>query len=141
MPAVEINSSSSSFLIASLATIIESIIFLYPVHLQRLGVNAFSISPRLGSAFRLMSASACITIPGIQKPHCTPPALTKAVANIVLRYQLIPSSVSTCFPTTSFIFLAHASTALSSSCTTQQPHAACGEHPSLGDVTLRSSLK
>ena len=43
-------------------------------------VSAFSISSRLGSMLWLIRQWACMTMPGIQKPHCTPPFETKALA-------------------------------------------------------------
>jgi hypothetical protein len=49
--------------------------------------------------------------------------------------------VVTCPPSTRLIFVTQDKTALSSNCTTQQPQAACGAHPFLGDKTPTSSRK
>ena len=91
---------------------------------QRLGVSAFSISLRLGSGVRLISALACMTMPGMQKPHWMPPLATKARAKACWRNSSSPSVVVTTPPATFFMGVTQESTALPLRSTVQAPQAA-----------------
>ena len=53
-------------------------ILTYPVQRQILLRMAKAASSRVGFGFASSSALAEMTIPGIQKPHCTAPASPKA---------------------------------------------------------------
>ena len=53
-------------------------IFTYPVQRQMLLRMAKAASSRVGSGFTSSSALAEMTMPGMQKPHCTAPASPKA---------------------------------------------------------------
>ena len=53
-------------------------IFTYPVQRQMLLRMAKAASSRVGFKFLSSRALAEITIPGMQKPHCTAPARPKA---------------------------------------------------------------
>ena len=53
-------------------------IFTYPVQRQMLLRMAKAASSRVGSGLTSSSALAEMTMPGMQKPHCTAPASPKA---------------------------------------------------------------
>ena len=60
------------------ASKIASMIFTYPVQRQILLRMANAASSRVGFGFVSSSPLAEITMPGMQKPHCTAPALPNA---------------------------------------------------------------
>ena len=63
-----------------------------------------------------------------------PPLATKAREKTFCLNSPSPSVVVTALPAIFFIGVTHESTALLSMSTAQQPHAACGEQPSLGEM-------
>ena len=86
-------------------------------------------------------AFARITIPGMQKPHCSPPHAANALAYVSRSDSSTPSSVSTDLPTTLASGCWQATTALPSTWTVQQPHWPVGEQPSFGEVMFNSSRR
>jgi hypothetical protein len=84
-------------------------------------------------------ALARITMPGMQKPHCSPPHAAKASANVWRSASSTPSSVTTDFPSTFARSYWQATVALPSTNTVQHPHCPDGEQPSFGDVMSSSS--
>src|SRR5258707_10723722 len=74
-------------------------------------------------------------IPGVQKPHCNPPASIKLSAKVSRSSSLKPSRVRTDFPATLFAGTAQETTARPSMITVQQPHWPCGLQPSFGEMT------
>ena len=60
------------------AWLTDSIIFSYPVHLQMFPEIPLRISSFVGCRFSFSSAYADISIPGVQKPHCSPCLARKA---------------------------------------------------------------
>ena len=76
---LQLTSGTSFFsLIISAAINIPSSILAYPVHLQILPINAFLTSSFEGFKVLLNNPTELITIPGIQKPHCTAPTFVNA---------------------------------------------------------------
>ena len=94
----------------------------------------------VGFGFLSRRALAQITIPGIQNPHCTAPALEKAYTYIALSLSDKPSAVSILFPSSLSVFCTQAFTAFPSINTVHVPHAP-SLHPFFTDVSLRVSLK
>ena len=98
------------------------------------------MSPRVRSApFLSICAFARTTMPGMQKPHCSPPQAANASANRCRSPASNPSSVTTERPSTLASDVWHATTARPSTSTVQQPHWPDGEQPSLGEVMSSSS--
>src|SRR6266446_6358245 len=56
----------------------------------------------VGSGVLSIRFLARTTMPGVQKPHCKPPAAMKLSAKVSRSSSLKPSSVSTVFPATRF---------------------------------------
>ena len=104
-------------------------------------MSALAISSLDGFGLFLIKTFACITIPGIQKPHCTPHFSTKAFAITLFIYSLNPSVVTTIPFSTLLIGITHDNTALPLSSTVQAPQDACGAHPSFGDIIPSISLR
>ncbi len=71
-------------------------------------------------------------IPGMQKPHCTPPSSTKASPNTRRMSSGMPSSVTTSWPSICSGLRRQASTGRPSTRTAQQPQAAFGGAAVLG---------
>lgn len=65
-------------------------------------------------------------MPGMQKPHCTPPFSRKALAKRACSVSLSPSMVVTSPSATFAMVITQESTALPFSSTAQQPQAAWG---------------
>ena len=76
------------------------------------------------------SGAARMRIPGVQKPHCDPPVATNASARRARTDGSRPSRVVTERPSTRATGVTHATRALPSTSTVQQPHCPCGAHPS-----------
>ena len=89
--------------------------------------------------FLSICALARITMPGMQKPHCSPPHAAKASANAWRSVSSTPSSVTTDDPSTFSNRCWHETTALPSTNTVQHPHWPDGEQPSFGEVMSSSS--
>src|ERR1044071_512349 len=87
----------------------------------------------LGSGSLSIRFLARTTIPGVQKPHCKPPAAIKLSANVSRSSSLKPSRVRIDLPATLFAGTAQDTTALPSTITVQHPHWPVGLQPSLGD--------
>ena len=100
-----------------------------------------AISSRVGLGFLSSMALAFMTMPGVQKPHCTPPLTTKASANTSRSCADRPSAVVSDFPSRSFIFIRQLSRAMPSTRTVQQPHTPSPEQPSLGLMSPATSRK
>src|SRR5882672_6270050 len=67
------DAGATPFCSATIAALIASYIWLYPVQRHKFPLNAPRISSSVGSGF---TASKCLTVmmkPGVQKPHCAPP--------------------------------------------------------------------
>ena len=111
------------------------------MHLHKFGVSALAISSLDGCGFFLIKTFACITIPGMQNPHCTPHFSTKALAITRCLYSPNPSVVTTTPFSTLLIGITQDNTALPLSSTVQAPQAACGAHPSFADVIPSISLR
>src|SRR5262245_53515169 len=73
-------------------------------------------------------------MPGVQKPHCKPPAAIKLSAKASRSSSVKPSSVTTDFPATELAGTAHDTTALPSTITVQHSHCPCGLQSSLGEI-------
>src|SRR5215471_3431900 len=78
-------------------------------------------------------------MPGMQKPHCTPPHRENDSAICSRRSSGKPSSVTSVLPATWLGFIVQDSLGLSSINSVQQPHEACGSHPFLSDKQPKSS--
>src|SRR5699024_3105872 len=119
---------------------IASSIFLYPVHLQILPLIAFFTSSIDGFGLESINAFAHIIIPGVQKPHCTAPALAKAYEYTFCSLSLNPSIVIIFLPSNFLSLCTHAFTALPSIIKVHVPQAPC-EQPSLTECMCKSSRK
>ena len=91
-----------------------STICAYPVQRQRCGLRAVAISSREGSGFLSHSPTARIAMPGMQKPHCTPPQRTKDSAICWRWSSSRPSSVVIDLPSALPASSAHERTGLPS---------------------------
>src|SRR4026209_3013658 len=78
-------------------------------------------------------------MPGVQKPHWSAPLAANAEAYRSRSTGSRPSTVVIDVPSTLSIEIWHATRALPSISTVQQPHWPLGEQPSFGDVTPSSS--
>ena len=117
---------------ASAAQAMESTTFLYPVQRQMFPESPSVISWRVGSGFFRTKAAAFMTMPGVQKPHWTPPFTTKPSAKAACSAGLRPSTVVRLLPSTSFIFMRQLRRGLPSTRMVQQPQTPSLEQPSLG---------
>ena len=122
------------------ALLMPAMIFLYPVQRQTLPLIALFISSSVGSGSRSIRALAAITMPGMQKPHCTEPAVPKAYTNASFSRRLRPSTVMMFLPTALSVVRTHDFTAYPSTTIVHVPQAP-SEHPSLTEYSLRSSLR
>ena len=89
-----------------------------------------------------MSALVRITIPGVQKPHCSAPTGREHICEPIALVGRQPSTVVIALPA----ILArgpdsYETWAFPSMSTVQQPHCPDGEHPSFGDRTSSSSRR
>jgi hypothetical protein len=82
-----------------------------------------------------------ITMPGVQKPHCSAPVEAKAATMRSRSASSSPSSVVTDRPSTLASDRLQLTVALPSSSTVQHPHWPEGAQPSLGEVTSSSSRR
>src|SRR5918992_1188972 len=74
-------------------------IFSYPVQRQRLPASASLISASVGRGLRSSRSWVATTSPGVQNPHCTPPASTKASCTGCKSLpSAMPSTVTTSRP-------------------------------------------
>ncbi len=80
-------------------------------------------------------------IPGVQKPHCEPPAATKAAAKRARAAGSSPSTVTTDRSATRAIGVTHATRGSPSTSTVQQPHCPWGAQPSFTERTPRRSRR
>ena len=77
-PAVRRLVGAHSVTVSDVAAATASQIWLYPPHRHRLPDRPSRISAAVTRAWRESSASADMTIPGMQNPHCTPPPARNA---------------------------------------------------------------
>ena len=122
------------------ASLIPSMIFTYPVHLQIFCLMPAFISSLLGFGFFLIIAAPLITIPGIQKPHWTAPALEKAWTKAFFSSSVRPSMVRISSSLSLESFWVQESFLLSPTRTVQVPQAPW-EQPSFTEVICKSSRK
>ena len=100
-----------------------------------------AISSRVGLGFLSSIALAFMTMPGVQKPHCTPPLATKASPKTSRSRADRPSAVVSDLPSRSFILILQLRRDAPSTSTVQQPHTPSPEHPSLGLMSPATSRR
>ena len=100
-----------------------------------------AISSRLGLGFLSSMALAFMTMPGVQKPHWTPPLTTKASPKTSRSRGDRPSAVVSDLPSRSFIFIRQLRREAPSTRTVQQPQTPSPEQPSLGLMSPATSRK
>ena len=105
-----------------------------------LPLSARRISSSLGSLSLSSSAFAAITMPGVQKPHCTAPAWPKAYTYASFSNSLSPSVVIICLPPSLSVRCTQAFIARPSIITVHVPHAPSLQ-PSFTEVSRSSSLR
>ena len=105
------------------ASWIPSMIFLYPVQRQIFPFSAVLISSSVGSGTRSIKAFPAITIPGMQKPHCTEPFEPKAYTKASFSSSVRPSVVMIFFPAASFVVSTQDFTAFPSTTMVHVPQA------------------
>ena len=98
------------------------------------------MSSSVGFRFSSNNALALITMPGVQKPHCTAPASANAFEYISLSNSLSPSIVSTSLSCSLSTFIVQDLTALPSIKTVQLPHTPTSQ-PFLTDVSFSTSRR
>ena len=140
-PPVSSNAGSPSPRRARAISSIASMIFTYPVQRQRCTSMAAAICARVGLGVLSSRCLARSANPGIQKPHWTPAAETKACAVSCRSSVGRPSSVSTLLPSHFSVGVAHVTFACPSMIARQHPHWPCGWHPSFTDFTPQRSRR
>ena len=82
-----------------------------------------------------------MAMPGMQKPHCTPPHWTKESAICLRVSSGKPSSVVTDLPAACWGFIVQERRGLPSISRMQQPQDACGSQPFFNEVQPKSSRR
>src|SRR5688572_8815712 len=113
----------------------------YPVQRQMWPSSAFAIASRSSLLPCSMSDAARTTMPGMQKPHWTPPSSTKASPMVRRRSAGTPSSVTISWPSICSGLRRHDKAGRPSIITRQQPHAPSGAQPFFADTTPHSSRR
>ncbi len=101
---------------------------------------AFFTSAGAGSGFASSRPLALMTMPGMQKPHWTAPALAKVQLYTSFSRGDSPSTVTTLRPASLAVVNRQARAALPSTSTMQAPQAP-SEQPSFTEVRRRSSRR
>src|SRR5512137_1299075 len=96
--------------------------------------SASRICARVGSGWRSRRCFAATTMPGMQKPHWSPPAVAKAWAKMCRSRGAKPSSVTTCLPATLPAAMTQDESARPSTSTVQEPQDPCGAQPFFGEI-------
>ncbi len=102
----------------------------YPVHRQTLPASSSRISVSVGSPVRSSRSWTAMISPGVQNPHCTAPASTKAAwTSDGDPNGAMPSIVTIGWPTAAAAITRHEHTNTPSSMTLHEPHSPCSQAP------------
>ena len=102
--------------------------------------SARRICASSGQGTLSMRALPAITMPGMQKPHCTAPTAPKAYTKASCSAGLSPSTVNMFLPAALLVLSTQAFTALPSTIMVQVPQAP-SLHPSFTEVRCKSSRR